>query len=62
METKVNVRGGITALEVNGVFCIPKKEGKPSYVRNAASTVASDTGRKFSVSVREDTIVVTRKS
>lgn len=61
-EERINVRGNINSLKVGKSFKLPKNERKPSYVRNAASTVASDTGKKFSVSVKDDTIVVTRKA
>lgn len=60
-ETRINVRGSIKALSVGDFVKIPRKpEYQPSYIRNAASLVAMDTGRKFSVSVKEDVIIVTR--
>lgn len=59
---KINVRGSINSLKKNGKLELPKSDHKPSYVRNAASTVAADTGKSFSVSVGEKTITVTRKS
>lgn len=57
---QINVRGGINALEVGDSLTIPRIEKKISYVRNAASVVAGDTGKKFSVSAKTDMIVVTR--
>lgn len=61
-KEKTNVRGGIDALEIGGKFTLPKGERKVSYVRNAASTIAGDTGKKFSVSAVDNMIVVTRKA
>lgn len=61
-DERINVRGSINSLRVKGKLELPKAGLKPSYVRNAASSVASDTGKKFSVSVVGETIVVTRKS
>lgn len=61
IETRINVRGSISALATGDFLEIPRQpEYKPSYVRNAASLVAIDTGRKFSVSVKDDVIIVTR--
>ena len=61
VETKINVRGSINALEIGNSIEIPRRpEYKPSYIRNAASLVTMDTGKKFSVSVKENVIVVTR--
>ena len=59
---RINVRGAINSLEVRGKLEFPKAGLKPSYVRNAASSIAGDTGKKFSVSVADDEIVVVRKS
>ncbi|WP_289291400.1 hypothetical protein [Bacteroides sp. 41_26] len=59
-KERINVRGSIDSLEINEVFTIPKKERRASNVRNTAYTVACDTGKKFSVSAKTDTIVVTR--
>ena len=59
-KERINVRGSIDSLEINEVFAIPKKERKASNVRNTASVVAGDTGKKFSVSAKTDMIVVTR--
>lgn len=72
METteKINVRGAISALGVGGQMLeLPNavsvgEDGgyKPSSVRNTASSVSSDTGRKFTVSVTDEIITVTRNS
>lgn len=56
-----NVSGAIRALEVGGQAVISKKDRLVSYVRHAASVISGDTGKKFSVNVKEDVIVVTRK-
>lgn len=61
-DEKINVRGSINALGLKKSLELPRCCYVPSYVRNAASTVKADTGKTFSVSVKEDTIVVTRKS
>ncbi len=59
-KDRINVRGEIGSLEVGKSFIVPRGERKVSYVRNAASTVAGDTGKKFSVSAKTDVITVTR--
>ena len=59
-EEKANVRGTINALPIHGRAELPKGKHKPSYVRNAASTLAADTGKKFSVAVSDEVITVTR--
>lgn len=70
METeKINVRGAINALEVGGeplelpnAVSVGGDGYKPSSVRNTASSITSDTGRKFTVSVTDEVITVTRNS
>ena len=64
-EEKINVRGGINLLNVGSTMEIPRGIGdkpgrKPSYVRSVSSTIAADTGKKFTVNVDEETITVTR--
>lgn len=71
METvkKLNVRGAIRSLHVGSkpielpsVASAGIKNGyKPSSIRNTASSIASDTGRRFTVSVDEKTITISRK-
>lgn len=61
VETRINVRGSIKALRIGDFIEIPRTPAyPPSYVRNAASLVAMDSGRKYSVSAKEDVIIVTR--
>lgn len=70
METteKINVRGAISALEIGGeplellnAVSVGEENGyKPSSIRNTASSITSDTGRKFTVSVTDELITVTR--
>lgn len=65
METteKINVRGAIAALEVGAEpLELPRGEYIPSSVRNTASSITGDTGRKFTVSVTDELITVTRNS
>lgn len=72
METtqKINVRGAIKSLEVIGKPLIlpnaktvgEEKGHKPSSVRSNVNIVTSDTGRKFTVSVTDELITVTRNS
>lgn len=60
-QTRINVRGSIKALAIGDFIKIPRTpEYKQSLIRSAASNVAMDTGKKFSVSVKEDVIIVTR--
>ncbi|MCY6330251.1 hypothetical protein OXV64_04705 [Bacteroides fragilis] len=60
-DDRKNVMGLIRALKVGGKCRLSKTESRPSYVRHAASQIGGDTGKKFSVNVKEDAIVVTRK-
>lgn len=64
METteKINIRGAIKTIEkVGDKFVFPRNEDyKPTTVRNTASSIKSDTGRRFQVEVCERTITVIR--
>jgi hypothetical protein len=63
METKVNVRGKLNALEVNQTLTLPKGPCKPSTVRYTAAVLKGDTGKTFTVNATADkTITVTRLS
>lgn len=62
MGAKINVRGELNALAVDKTLTLPKGACKASTVRFTATSLKTDTGKTFSVSVKEDTIVVTRKS
>ncbi len=62
METKINVRGGIDALEVNQSLTLPKSAYKPSVIRSTAASIKEDTGKAFTVFAGEESIVVTRLS
>lgn len=60
-QTRINVRGSIKALAIGDFIEIPRTpEYLPSNIRSAASVVAADTGKKFSVSMKEHVIIVTR--
>ena len=59
---RINVRGAINSLKIRGKLELSKADHKPSYVRNAASSIAGDTSKKFSVSVKGENILVVRKS
>lgn len=61
-NSKINVRGAINALRVRGKLELPTDKYIPSSVRVMASSVRTDTGKRFSVSVSEKTITITRKS
>lgn len=63
METKINVRGRLNALEVNQTISLPRSQCKPSKVRQTASILTSDDGKVFSVSAKagEAVITVTRQ-
>lgn len=58
-ETKVNVRGGINALEVNQSMTLPKGVYKPSVVRASAACITGDTGKVFTVSADDGEKVIT---
>lgn len=66
METikKSSIRGAIKSLAAVGdVFVFPRNDDyKPSTVRNTASSVRCDTGRRFRVEVGKECITVIRKS
>lgn len=67
---KINVRGAIKSLETEGEPLIlpnaktvgEEKGYKPSSIRSNAYIVTCDTGRKFTVSVTDELIAVTRNS
>lgn len=61
MDKEINIRGSITALEVNGTVEFDRTAVKVSTVRNGAYAIATDTGRKFNVNlVSPTTVRVTR--
>lgn len=62
IDNKINVRGAINALNVDGELKLSPKKYVPSSVRSIAASLKTDTGKRFSVSVADDEIVVTRKS
>lgn len=62
METKVNVRGEINALEVNQPLILPKDTYKLSVVRSTAASIKGDTGKVFTVSTDSEAIIVIRVS
>ncbi|MDR1112220.1 MAG: hypothetical protein LBL18_00440 [Bacteroidales bacterium] len=59
---KTNVRGEIKALEKGSVLTLPRKNKayRLSVVRSTASSVKSDTGKRFTVSADDKTITITR--
>ena len=57
METKVNVRGELNALEVDQTLTLPKGPCKPSTVRHTAAVLKSDTGKTFSVNATDDKVI-----
>lgn len=59
---KFSVRGAINGLKVKGSLNLPLADHTPSSVRSTASSLKVDTGKRFSVSVKNDKIVITRKS
>ncbi|MDL2230338.1 hypothetical protein LJB87_00935 [Alistipes sp. OttesenSCG-928-L06] len=62
-NTRINVRGSIKALEVNGEpLRLPRPKYIPSIVRNTASSVKADTGRTFRVETTDEQITVVRIS
>lgn len=64
METRINVRGRLNALEVNQTLSLPRNQCTPSRVRQTAAVLKSDAGKVFSVRAKygEELIIVTRLS
>ena len=61
IETKVNVRGTMNALAECASIVFTRSEAKESYIRHAASRLARDTGKVFSVkSLKEQGTLVIR--
>ena len=60
MAEKINIRGAMNALEVGGSFTLPRQEYRRSSVAVTASTLSYDFGKKFSVSINDTEIIVTR--
>lgn len=61
MDKEINVRGSITALEVDKSVDFDRSAVKVSTVRNGAYAISTDTGRKFNVNLISPTTVrVTR--
>lgn len=61
MDKEINVRGSITALEVDKSIEFDRGAVKVSTVRNGAYAISADTGRKFVVNLISPTTVrVTR--
>lgn len=60
---KINIRGAIKALDkVDDKAIFPRNDDyKPTTIRNTATSVRSDTGRRFKVEVSEKEITVIRK-
>ena len=60
-EEKINVRGAISLLAVGAEpLVLPKELYIVSSVRATAASVTADTGRRFNVSVADQSIVVRR--
>jgi hypothetical protein len=58
----VSVRGRIDILDLNEVLKLPKYEYKLSSVRATAGAITGDTGKTFSVTTFENTIIVKRNT
>lgn len=62
-NVKINVRAAIKDLEIGGLpLQLPKFNYIPSSVRSTAAIITGDTGRKFTVSVTDELITVTRNA
>lgn len=60
MESKINVMGTIKALEVGDTFDFNRFVVTVSYVRQVATHIATDTGKKFRVNLFPESVKVTR--
>jgi hypothetical protein len=59
-RTRVNVRGTLNTLEINEVLELPRKDYNPASVRSTVGVIREVTCKAFSVSVKPDSIFVTR--
>jgi len=59
---KLNIRGEMNALPVNGVLELPKSDYRPASVRSTAASLRENENKAFLVSVSRDLITVTRTS
>jgi len=59
---KINIRGQMNALPVNGILTLPKSICRPSTVRVTAGMLKETESKTFAVSVKANTITVTRIS
>jgi hypothetical protein len=57
---RINIQGSMKALVVGEVVVFPRGICRPSSIRNAASIIREDYGKRFNVNVRDDSITVTR--
>ncbi|MBF0649163.1 hypothetical protein IR083_10055 [Dysgonomonas sp. GY75] len=57
---RINVRGSVQKLDVDEKIELPRKDYKPSSIRSNVNIIATDTGKKFTVSVIGSKIVITR--
>lgn len=56
---KINVRGTINSLEIGDLpVRLLKKEYKISSIRSIAGSLTTETGKKFSVSIVDDEVIV----
>jgi hypothetical protein len=56
---KINVRGTINSLEIGDLpIRLLKKEYKISSIRSIAGSLTTETGKKFSVSIVDDEVIV----
>lgn len=58
---KINIRGAINSLKVEGgALKFPKPLYRPSIIRSIAGQITSDSGKKFNVSASLNEIIVKR--
>lgn len=57
---KINVRGRVKEMDIDEKIELARKDYKPSSIRSNVNIIATDTGKKFSVSVIDSKIVITR--
>lgn len=60
MAEKINIRGTMNSLEVGKCFTLSRQEYRRSTVAITASALFYDFGKKFSVSMNDTDIIVTR--
>ena len=58
METKINIRCKLNALEVSETLTLPKDLCRPSTVRQTAAILKSDMGKTFSVNATSDKVII----